>query len=336
MEAETEDASHADQPNQPDQLDQPDHEAILTGVVALASLFSNCVEAFGLIHPAHKERREQLLLARLGIQQARLLIWGDAVGVSSPPKTVTDRAVPKYPSASYPDLTEPTFFGVRDPRLDEPDTRRQIEDALNAIADRSSHVTREQMMERYGLRPPKRVMPGHEPALDTNRLEAFREKYELLQEVAETYARIDARRTKSIVTHSWVITDPTKFSGYIRLIQDSVDQLIKLMDVKDRVDRAMRVDIRSFGWHLIDDRARANKDKIKLGLIQEACEDDYPEYQTATQQALDQISREQRERTMPNHPTLNGKAAPTAPAQDKQKRPSLLGFFKSVQCDNTR
>ena len=107
-----------------DNKDGVDHEAALTGAVALANLFSNCVEAFNLILPGHKwEREEQLLLCRLGLQQARLLIWGSVVGVTSPPSSVTDRAVPKHPSAAYPDLKEPTFFGPRDARLDEPHFR---------------------------------------------------------------------------------------------------------------------------------------------------------------------------------------------------------------------
>jgi hypothetical protein len=39
-----------------------DYEATLSGVMALANLFSNCVEAFGLIHPSAKwEKTDQLL-----------------------------------------------------------------------------------------------------------------------------------------------------------------------------------------------------------------------------------------------------------------------------------
>ena len=61
---------------------KPEHEALLPSVMALANLFSNTVEAFGLIRASQRwEREEQLLLSRLGIQQARLLIWGDILGV---------------------------------------------------------------------------------------------------------------------------------------------------------------------------------------------------------------------------------------------------------------
>ena len=275
---------------------QPEHEALLPGVMALANLFSNTVEAFGLIRASQKwEREEQLLLSRLGIQQARLLIWGDILGISSPPSSVTNQAVPKHPSAAYPDLKEPTFFGARDARLDESSTRQQIEDALSTIVDRSAHTTRDEMMEKFGLKPPKRFTPDYQPALDTTRLEAFREKYELLKEVAETYAHINSRRTNSIVMQSWTISDRTKFASFIRLTQEKIDFLVNSMGVGERIDRAMRMDIRNFGWHITADRARIAQDVSKLRLIQDACKDDYPQYIIAVTQALDNISRESRE-----------------------------------------
>jgi hypothetical protein len=345
---------------------KPEHEALLPGVMALANLFSNTVEAFGLIRASQRwEREEQLLLSRLGIQQARLLIWGDLLGVSSPPPSVTNQAVPKHPSAAYPDLKEPTFFAPRDARLDEPSVRQQIEDALSTIVDRSAHTTRDEMMERFGLKPPKRFTPDFQPALDTTRLEAFREKYELLKEVAESYARINSRRTNSIVMQSWTIVDRGKFASFIRLTQEKIDFLVDFMAVGDRVDRAMRMDIRNFGWHLTADRARIAQDVSKLRLIQDACKDDYPQYIIATQQALDNISRENRENSglaggsfsynpyaapatpkpeakppattttpsatsSPKTPKSNG--TPNNSAQTHAKRPSMFGgLFKSFR-----
>jgi hypothetical protein len=348
---------------------KPEHEALLPGVMALANLFSNTVEAFGLIRASQRwEREEQLLLSRLGIQQARLLIWGDILGVSSPPPSVTNQAVPKHPSAAYPDLKEPTFFAPRDARLDEPNVRQQIEDALGTIVDRSAHTTRDEMMEKFGLKPPKRFTPDFQPALDTTRLEAFREKYELLKEVAESYARINSRRTNSIVMQSWTISDRGKFASFIRLTQEKIDFLVDSMAVGDRVDRAMRMDIRNFGWHLTADRARIAQDVSKLRLIQDACKDDYPQYIIATQQALDNISRENRENSglsggsfnynpyaapstpkpeakPPTTPNAASNAASSSPksspkpngtsnngAQTHAKRPSMFGgLFKSFR-----
>jgi hypothetical protein len=328
--ADTEHAEHAE---------NPEHEALLTGAIALASLFSNCVEAFGLIHPGAKwEREEQLLLTRLGLQQARLLIWGSVVGIASPPASVTDRAVPKNPSSAYPDLSEPTFFDARDPRLDESDFRTTIEETLSAIVDRSSGLTREEMMAKFGLRPPKRYGPVLEPAMDASRLESFREKYELLREVAESYAQLNTRRTNSITYQSWTIADLNKFRSFINLTQEKVDFLINLLDVKERVDRGMRMDIRVFGWHIMPDRSKTAQDISKLRLLQEICKQDYPEYVVATQQALDNINREAREYTTisPNLSKeqvkyISPEGATTNKKSNRQakKRPGLLKLFKS-------
>ena len=312
-----------------------DHEAALTGVVALASLFSNCVEAFGLIHATHRwDKDEQVLLARLGVQQARLLIWGDVLGVPSPPPSVTDRAVPRRPSAAYPDLTEPTIFNPRDPRLDEPEMRKTIEAALSAIVDRPFQHSRDEMMANYGMKAPKKSSFRIEPALDTNRLEAFRERHELLQEVAESYANLNAYRAPSIIQNSWMIVDTTKFANFISLIQEKVDFLINLMDVKERVDRGMRMDIRSFGWHLSADRLRLSQDSVKLRNLDEICQVDYPEYVTAIRQALDNIVREARENgtdgVLLGEPRSNTGAKHTNSGHDshESRRPSVFKLFK--------
>jgi hypothetical protein len=260
-------------------------------------------------------------------------------------------------------LKEPTFFAPRDARLDEPSVRQQIEDALSSIVDRSAHTTRDEMMEKFGLKPPKRFTPDFQPALDTTRLEAFREKYELLKEVAESYARINSRRTNSIVMQNWTIVDRGKFASFIRLTQEKIDFLVDSMAVGDRVDRARRVDIRNFGWHLTADRARIAQDVSKLRLIQDACKDDYPQYIIATQQALDNISRENRENSglsggsfsynpyaAPSTPkpeskpptTPNATSSPKTPksngattnngAQTQPKRPKMFGgLFKSFR-----
>jgi len=326
-----------------DHVEHVEHEAPLAGAIALASLFSNCVVAFGLIHPGSKwEKAEQLLLTRLGVQQARLLIWGDIVGITSPPTTVTDRAVPKHPSAAYPDLNEPTFFGARDARLEDADVRTQVEDALGGIVDRGAVSSREEMMAKYGLKPPKRFSADYTAPLDTFRLDHFRERYELLQEVAEDYAQLNTRRSNSIVQTTWVIADHTRFASFIKLTQEKVDFLVNLMGVKGGVDRAMRMDIRAIGWHLSADRLRIAQDVSKLRLVQEACKDEYPEYVVATQEALGNIEREKRENSsivsaapmVPENPFTTLPNSPQAKEpnakNDKHKRPGgLFGLFKN-------
>jgi hypothetical protein len=179
--------------------------------------------------------------------------------------------------------------------------------------------------------------------------------------VAESYAHLNTRRSNSIVMQSWVISDKSRFDSFIRLTQEKIDFLVNLMDVKEKVDRAMRMDIRNFGWHLTADRMRVAQDVSKLKLITQACQDDYPEYLIATQQALDQITRENRENSMginifasknetpatptktpttvTTHETPSSEQHPSTPPihaahshashHDKTKRPSMFGgLFK--------
>lgn len=271
---------------------EQDPEVALASTVALASVFSNCVEAFGLIYPTHKwEREEQVLLSRLGIQQARLLIWGDILGICSPPAWVTTHAVPLHPSATYPDVNEPMYFGARDGRLDDYEIRQKIEKALDGIAERSVHMSAQAMAERYGLKTPKKGVPDFQPALDNNRLERFREVYSLLLDVAEERAHL-ARRSGSVAQQRWAIGDTRKFTGFIEMIRERVDGLVELMGVGERIDRAMKMDIRAMGWHPNPERSKTAMVISKLRLILDACKEDYPQYVGAVQSALDYLNDE--------------------------------------------
>lgn len=172
-----------------------------------------------LIHPGKEWDREQrLLIAKLGIQQGRLLAWGDMLGICE-------------------------LGSSRDARLDEPDTRTKIEKSLQSIIDRPVHTDRTTQFELYGLKPPKRFQSSSQPALDTARLEAFREKLEGLQE-----QRWEVRRGLSITINHWVIADSERFKTYLNLIRVQVDILIALVDIEERVGRAMKYDIKALGW----------------------------------------------------------------------------------------
>lgn len=317
-----------------------DTGVLLSKVISLAQLFRHCVEAFGLIHPSDFwNKDERLLLTQLGIQQARLLIWGDILGITSPPASVATHAIPLHVSATYPDPNEPVFFVGRDTRLDEPATRQRIEEALNGIVDRAQHVSREKMMELYGLKGSKKGMAIHEPALDISRQEAFQERFTLLLEVAESIpgSRVAPSRGASITTSSWELSSPTKFTTFIKLVQQSVDGLVQLLAVEERVDRAVRMDIKALGWQLSPDRAKISRDTSKLRLIYQTCLDEYPTYAEAAQHALDNISKEagienpyalgrrvSPEQVWRSHAETIGKKKEH---HEKIKRPGLFSFF---------
>jgi len=175
----------------------------------------------------------------------------------------------------------------RDPRLEETGVRTTIEQALNDIIDRPIYADRETQFERYGLKAPKIFKVASEPALDTARIESFRERLEILQQ-----QKWEVRRGMSITASHWMIFDVEKFNNYLALIKEKIDFLIGLMGVEDRVNRAMRHDIRALGWHPVFGKSKAFSDMSKLRLIKEACAVDYPAYAEATEGALEYLDKE--------------------------------------------
>ncbi|KAF2014733.1 hypothetical protein BU24DRAFT_423641 [Aaosphaeria arxii CBS 175.79] len=272
----------------------------LQNVISLATQFSVCVEAFNQIHPSKdSDHSQKVALAKLGIQQGRLLIFGDAVGISSPPATIAKHMIPSHPGATNPDPHLPVNFGVRHPKLDDADINEKVRAALTEISGRPSQISREELMERYGLKTPKSFKLIDYPALDTNRLEAFREKYTLLQDLARQMgSRAPVRRSMSMTTQYWTVKDTHRFDSFVATVRTEVDGLIDLMDAKDQVDRGMKSDIRSMGWHPDLSSIAVRQDWEKLRLIREACAEDYPEYVSATDTALKYISEELKGTTL--------------------------------------
>ncbi|KAF2876648.1 prion-inhibition and propagation-domain-containing protein [Massariosphaeria phaeospora] len=300
---------------------------VLTKVVALASQFSTCVEGFNLIFPSREsDHAQRVALARLGLQQGRLLIFGDAVGISSPPAHIATHMVPSHPGATNPDPHLPVNFGVRDARLDDPEINEKVRTALSEMAGRPSHLSRDDMMAKYGLKSPKRFSTIEHPALDTNRLEAFREKYGLLQDLLRqsgVRSGMITRRGLSMTMSHWTVREVSRFEAFVTTVREEVDGLISLLDVKDHVDRGMKTDIRSMGWHPDLSAPIVHQDWDKLKLIREACLRDYPEYVDVADTALKYINEELRGTHL-----AYLRAAYKPPAPSNEARPSFLSHFR--------
>jgi hypothetical protein len=323
-------------------------DQILTNVLSLATQFSTCVEAFNLIHPEKASDRDQkVALAKLGLQQGRLLIFGDAVGISSPPANIARHMIPSHPGLTNPDPSLPINFSIRDPQLDDPSINEKVRAALDEIAGRPAHLTREELMEKYGLKSPKRFSSIEYPALDTNRLEAFREKYALLGDLArQSGIRASNKRGMSMSIQYWTVRDVDKFEEFVKTVRFEVDGLIALLGVKEQVDRGMKTDIRAMGWHPDLSGPVVRQDWEKLRLIREACIDDYPEYVGVCETAFKYISEELKGTSLANiraafpppEPTRRKSSAEKAeksptngvhtPEKGKEKRPGFLSFLK--------
>jgi predicted component of type VI protein secretion system len=157
-------------------------------------------------------------------------------------------------------------------------------------------------MNVYGLKSPKTFSRLEYPALDTNRLEGFREKYALLKDLmSQTGARASLKRNLSMTTSHWTIKDTARFNEYVKVVRTEVDALIDLMGVKEQVDRGTRSDLKSMGWHPDLTGPMVRHDWEKLRLIREACEVDYPEYIEVIDKALQYISEEIKESSLAQH-----------------------------------
>ncbi|CAI6341882.1 unnamed protein product [Periconia digitata] len=308
----------------------PTRSEVLANVMTMAMAFSTCVEAFNLIHPHDRsDHHQKVALAKLGIQQGRLLIWGDVLGISSPPPTIARHMIPSHPGVTNPDPTVPINFGVRDPRLDEPDYNGRVRSALNEIAGRPSNMSRETLMLKYGLKSPKNFSATTHAALDTNRLEAFREKFALLKDlVRQVGVQGKWQRAGSMTLQKWTVRNSDRFDDFVALVRQEVDGLIAMMGVKEQVDRGMKTDIKSMAWHpdLSVPVVRADWDKLKL--IREAVAGDYPEYEETADRALKYISDELREHqvagvkltyTPPRPPRRKSSTNATDPATTKKQ-----------------
>lgn len=291
----------------------------LTNVFSLATTFATCVEAFNQIHP-HKDsdHAQKVALTKLGIQQGRLLIFGDAVGISAPPATIARHMVPSHPGLTNPDPTLPVNFGVRDARLDDDHVRQKVMLSLEEISGRPAHLSRNELMERYGLKQPKRFSTLEHPALDTNRLEAFREKYALLNDlVRQSGIRANVKRQGSMAMTNWTVKDVVRFDAFVAIVQTEVDKLISLLGVKEQVDRGMKTDIKAMAWHPDLQSLIVRSDWEKLKLIREAVADDYPEYVEVADKAIQYLIAELRDTKVHMLVAAQGARAPVGAATRK-------------------
>ena len=294
---------------------------ILTDVYSLAMQFSTCVEAFNLIHPSKDhDHAQKVALAKLGLQQGRLLIFGDAVGISAPPATIARHMIPSTPGLTNPDPHLPVNFGIRDPRLDNEMVNGKIRRALHEIAGRPVNMSRDELMNVYGMKSPKSYQRVEYPALDTNRLEGFREQYALLQDlVRQSGARASIKRNMSMTTNHWTVKDSTRFNEFVKTVRTEVDALIELMGVKEQVDRGIRSDIRCMAWHPDLTGPLVHQDWEKLRLVREACEVDYPEYIEVADTALQYLNEELKESSLAKRRASLGIGESDGPAGGRRK-----------------
>lgn len=179
------------------------------GAVALASLFSTCLECFDYFKAAQSFTGDlEILVNKLDCQKERLLTWGELVGIS---KTAEEG---------------------RNAELDTP-KGDLVKRCLNSITSLCSDA--ETLQKNYGVQ----YMTGHSSPVDRNaRLSSKR--MALFRKAFQRIAQTDARRQPGVLAMTrWAIHDKSKFETLTTHIRELVDGLHNLVPVPTRSQETM-------------------------------------------------------------------------------------------------
>ncbi|MCJ1295195.1 hypothetical protein MMC34_006757 [Xylographa carneopallida] len=170
---------------------------LAVGVVALASLFTTCVECWDYVGAARSHGRDyELLATRLEVEKTRFLIWGDTVGLLKPGRNGCDVD------------------------LESPMVKEAIERCLTCI--QSIFTDSKALSSRYGLL--EKDLPDfkiNRVSLSSNQFLKFKASYKQFQ------ARVKGvqQKTDFLGKTRWAIHDRTKFSILVDDLRGFIDSL---------------------------------------------------------------------------------------------------------------
>ena len=179
--------------------------SLTIGVVALASLFSTCIECFDYFRAVQVlEEDFELLLVKVDVEKTRLLIWGNAVSVLKPEGE------------------------GRVPELNNSQKTVLIGRCLERIKSLLSHTDKFQNL--YGLQSSadaEKDSRNHH-ILSINSMSVFWTSY---RRFWARFAGDQSRSTLAMRTR-WAIHDKAKFEGLIYHLKDLIDGLNQVVLVK--------------------------------------------------------------------------------------------------------
>jgi hypothetical protein len=212
--------------------------SLTIGIVALASLFSTCVECFEYFSSAKDlEEDFEILLVKLDLEKTRLLIWGNAVGV---------------------------LKAEGEGRIIELNDGQRVELIGRCLESMKSLLSDTDKLQRvYGLKSAAQSnanMGRSSNIVSKNSMNLFKASY---RRFWARFAGDQARSTLASRT-KWAIHDKARFEGLITHLKDLIDGLNQVLPVKREIqDQVIKDDIVSI------------LDLSKLRLVQSACEGSY-------------------------------------------------------------
>ncbi|KAI4232849.1 MAG: hypothetical protein LQ349_004749 [Xanthoria aureola] len=222
------------------------------GAVGLMALLTTCVECFEYVDAAKTYGRNlELLTTKFAVEKARLLIWGESVGISS---------------------TNPTANN----RVESPHVRPIVERILNCI--RMLFEDTNALTVRYGLKytdneaPSSALLlagPVDSPGLPL-RLKASYVRF-------KSRIKLNHKQTSTTKKAKWAIRDEKKFTSLVEAIHQCIDGLENLTNSAEIATKRAA---------LIKEELSTVVDHEDLRLIAEATTDGNQQWSDAASLAL--------------------------------------------------
>ena len=190
-------------------------------VIGVVTAWQTCVQVFEIIDSGKKYGMDyEVLRVKLEVERIRLLVWGEAVGLSE-----IERGNPSP-----------------DARLNREEVRTVVLRLLGCIQNIFEHS--ERLQDRYGLRPidPTIVDGAQEPLTQSQFIlgPIFKRAYEGLRRSAKDRQRTTPLTRKTI----WAVNDKNKFQTLIAEIKDFNNSLEALFPgLSSQTAHLIRTDI---------------------------------------------------------------------------------------------
>lgn len=183
--------------------------SLTVGVVALASLFSTCLECFGYFEAAKLLHTDfEILLVKLDCQKERLLTWGDLVGIGKPAD-----------EGRHPDLDQKQDL---------------VQRCLKSLESLFSNT--EKLQKDYGVHPSDSNVPENRiDRLGSDRMQRFRTVFRrlILSAPSSSTNQTIIKKTR------WAIHDKAKFETLLVHIQDIISNLHQVFPVLRKSQQKM-------------------------------------------------------------------------------------------------